>query len=414
MKQVFLILAAMAVGVSHAGLRMPVGSDDFSDWKGIHHAGSNEAEVISGKPVSYVYSNQNRIYPNLKREFEGDAADWYGYAGLSFDIFLEHPSAAEVTVTFKADPADHMELNPASTARALVSGGGWQSVYLPWDLFDVNIGQQGNALQAVKELEITVASSENEKLKIRKVEVTRGENVALESAIRGLTAEAGGTVEYELKVGNTTDETQGVQLHIERVGWESMIVAVEPAVFELAPGEVQNVRVEVALPASLPYGAREKQVIKAIPNGEGSLAETIDFFTAVAVPTPNIVFTADQWQGVKDKVARYAWAKEELAAYEKRASKWKVPRAKPVNPEHPRQALFHKSVADELKVCGAAYRLTGNEDYAAKVIDLLRQVSDPEKGYPVTEQISGDGFVHEGVIFQGLARAYDMVRDSAQ
>jgi hypothetical protein len=409
----FAILLALAVtGAAHAQLSTPVGQPNLSDWAGISKARKKEAAFKSGETLAYVYSNQNRIYPKLKREFAGDAADWYGYAGLSFEVFLNKQTTAEVIATFKADPADYMELNPASTARALVVGEGWQTVYLPWDLFDVNIGQLGNALQAVKALEITVNSKENKKLKIRNVQVTRGEKLAVESTVQGISANAGETVEYALEIGNTTDKPQGVQLLVETLGWESMAVTLEPAVFELAPGEVQTVKVEVAIPASLPAGAREKQIIKAIPNGQGISAETIELFTAVTLPTPNIVFTADKWQDVKDKVAHYDWAKKELAKYEQKAAKWEVPEAYKLDPATPRQPLFHKGNADQLKLCGIAYQLTGKEEYAEKVRTLLLRLSDPETGYPVTQQASGEGFVHEGVFFQGVARSYDCIRDS--
>ncbi|MDF7799287.1 alginate lyase family protein [Pontiellaceae bacterium B1224] len=411
MISIVIFLLGMVCHGAQSKLNEPVGAPDFSDWSGISNVRNNEAELTSGKPIRYTYSGQNRVYPNLKREFKGDAADWYDYAGLSFEVFLAKPSTAEIVTTFKADPLDHMELNPASTAKALVSGEGWQTVYLSWDLFDVNIGQQGNALQGVKELEITVESAENKNLQIRNIRVTKGEQLALETSIQGRAVNAGGTVSYEFKVGNTTDQPQGVQLLVEKLGWESMIVSMEPSMLQLAPGETKSVQVEVAVPASLPDGAREKQVIKAIPNGKGSAAVTIEYFTSVALPTPNIVFTADKWQEVKDKVANYEWAAQELADYEKKASKWNVPKAS-FNSKNPRQALFHKGNADELNRCGIVYQLTGDEAYAEKVITLLRELSDVETGYPATEQASGEGFVHEGVFFQGVARSYDMVRNS--
>jgi hypothetical protein len=408
-----MMAALLAAGsIAQAGLRMEVGRSGFSDWSGVSESGKNEAAFESGKPISYVYSNQNRVYPGLKREFLGDAADWYEMAGISCEVFLEKPSTAEVTVIFKTDPLDHMELNPVSTARARIAGEGWKTVYLPWDLFDVNIGQQGNALQAVKELEITVRSAENKQLKIRNVCVTRGECLALESAVQGRSTQAGAFVQYELEIGNTTDEKLGVQLMVEKLGWESMIVHIEPAELELAPGEVKTCTVTVSIPASLPQGAREKQIINAIPNGQGSAAVQIEFFTAVTVPTPNIVFTADKWQEVKDKVASYDWAKKELAEYEKQAKAWEVPDGE-FDPEDPRnKPIFTKGASEKLQGCGIAYQLTGNEEYAEKILKLLRRLVREEDGYPVTQHGGGDSFVAEGVFFQGVARSYDMIRDS--
>jgi hypothetical protein len=357
----------------------------------------------------------NRMYPGMMRDFHGDAADWYDYAGVSFELYLNKASSAEVSVTFKTDPTDHSELNAASTAKVLINGKGWQHVYLPWDLFDVDDGQQGNALQAVKELEITVNSEANKTLKIRPVQLTKGEWIALESTVQGRSVPAGGTVQYTLEVGNTTGKKQGVQLLVEKLGWESMIVSMEPSVFELAPGAVQTVLVDVAIPASLPQGAREKQIIKAVPNGKGSAAETITFFTAVEVPTPNIVFTADKWQAVKDKVANVDWAADELAKLEASLAKWNPSVGTPVEKHENRneyKPIFVKGDGDRVYECGIAYQLTGNMEYAEKVATLMRRLISLENGYPVTLHGGGDSFVAEGVFFQGVARAYDMVRGS--
>ncbi|MDF7808066.1 hypothetical protein P4E94_11500 [Pontiellaceae bacterium B12219] len=415
MKTRTVFLALLLPLMAQAALRIPVGSEDWSDWSGIEKVKKGAAILNSGEPISYTYENMNRVYPGLMRDFRGDAADWYDYAGLSFEVYLDKSSPVEVRATFKTDPADHSELNAASTAKVLIQGKGWQPVFLPWKLFDVDDGQLGNALQAVKELEIAVSSDVTENLKIRSVQLTKGERVAIESAVQGRAAPAGDTVRYTMEVGNTTDEKQGVQLLVEKLGWESMIVSMEPSVFELAPGAVQTVVIDVAIPASLPEGAREKQIITAVPNGQGSAAVSIEFFTAVRVPTPNIVFTADKWQEVKDKIANYDWAKKGLADYEKKASEWKVPAGAPVSTiegtgEH--NPIFSKGEGDRLYETGIAYQLTGNEAYAEKCAKLFRRLISLEDGYPVTLHGGGNSFVAEGVFFQGAARSYDMIRDS--
>ncbi len=413
MKRLVLVGVLLVSGLSQAQLSAPVGTGDFSDWSGIAKARQGVATLQSGDTISYTYENMNRRYSGMMRPFFGDAADWYDYAGISLELYLGKASSADVAVTFKTDPVDHSELNPASTATVLINGEGWQKVYLPWDLFDVDGGQLGNALQAVKTLEITASSSANKPLKVRNVHLTKGERIALESAVQGRSAKAGGSVSYELKIGNTTDEVQGVQLLVETLGWESMIVSLDASSFELAPGEVKTVSVEVAIPTALPQGAREKQIIKAVPNGQA--AETITFFTAVEVPTPNIVFTADGWQTVKDKVANYAWAAEELAALEKKVSGWKVPEGGPVRKFENRneyQPIFTKYEGDWVYDCGVAYQLTGKIEYAEKIAKLFRRLISEEDGYPVTLHGGSGSFVGEGVFFQGVARAYDMVRDS--
>ncbi len=350
----------------------------------------------------------------MRREVYGDAFDFTPYAGLAFEVYLKKASTADVRVTLKVDPKDMDALNPASTAQVKVLGRGWQKVFVPWDLLDVHAAQREAALQFIKELEIAVDSPENKVLKLRNVELTKGGKVYLDAAVRGRSAPAGGSVSYELELGNTTDEPMSVQLLVQTMGWESMIVSVEPSAVELAPGEVQACRVNVALPSTLPEGVREKQVLLAVPNGDGAAAEKIELITAAAVPFPNVVFTADGWQQVRDKIAAYDWAKEGLAEYEKKASAWTVPEGRPVSflPTGEYQAIFTKGEGDRVYECGIAYRLTGKEEYAQKIVQLMRRLISPEDGYPVTLHGGGDSFVAEGVFFQGVARAYDMIRDA--
>ncbi len=402
------------VTLTHAELRISVGQDDFSDWSGVSKVWNNEATFESGAALTYQYADCNRVCPGMRREVYGDAFDFTPYAGMSFEIYLKKQSAADVSVTLKVDPKDMDALNPASTAKMTVLGKGWQKVFVPWDLLDVNVAQREAALQFIKNVEITVHSPGNETLKIRDVQLVRGEKLFLDSTVQGRSAEAGGSVSYEVEVGNTTDEPMSVQLMVQTMGWESMPVSVEPAVVELAPGEVQICSIEVDVPAALPQGVREKQVLLAIPNGDGAAAEKIEYTTAVAVPFPNIVFTEDGWQQVKDKIVAYDWAKEGLAEYEKKASKWMVPAGRPVSflPTGEYQSIFTKGDGDRVYECGIAYRLTGNKAYAEKVAKLMRRLISMEDGYPVTLHGGGDSFVAEGVFFQGVTRAYDMIRDA--
>ncbi|WP_309009040.1 alginate lyase family protein [Pelagicoccus sp. SDUM812005] len=398
-----------------AEVRTSVGKTDLSDWVGIENLDNGVATIRSGDSISFTYENMNRRYSGLLRPFLGDAADWYDYAGVSFELYLEKDSAAEVSVTFNTDPLDHLELNPSSSAKVLVNGQGWQKVYLPWALFDVNAGQLGNTLQAVKELKISASSAKNKSIKLRKVELLKGEQIALDAEVQGHSAPAGESVQYVFEIGNTTDEVQAVQLLVERVGWESMTASLSTASLKVSPGDVKTVTLDVAIPASLPQGIREKQVVRAVPNGQGSAAETIAFHTAVKVPTPNIVFTAEKWQAVRDKVDNYAWAAEELADLERKVSKWEVPAGAPVEKHDNRneyKPIFTKHEGGHLYDCGVAYQLTGKVEYAEKVAKLFRRLISMEDGYPVTLHGGSNSFVGEGVFFQGVGRAYDMVRDS--
>lgn len=413
MKQYLVFLSLALTTFVHADLRKSIGENDLSDWSGISSVNEQAAVIQSSQPISYTYSNQNRVYPGLMRDFYGDSADWYDYAGIAFEIYLDNESSAELSVAMKVDPLDFSNLNPISTATLQINGQGWQQVYVPWKLFDINVAQIGNTLQAVKELEITATSNGASKLQIRNVEVTQGEVLALDASIQGKATSAGGSVVYELSIGNTTERTQAVQVQLERLGWESMTATIEPTELQLEPGEIANCTVTVDVPASLPSGIREKQIIQVTPNGDGSAYESIEFTTAVTVPTPNIVFTADKWQTVREKVEQYDWAKDALAEYEKIASDWRVSEGNALDPENPHaKAIFHKNDSDKLIATGIAYQVTGKQEYAEKCLKLFRRLNRDKDGYLVTERGGDRSFVGEGVFFQGVTRAYDMVRDS--
>ncbi|WP_143519947.1 hypothetical protein [Reichenbachiella sp. 5M10] len=414
---VLVLLILMLAASVQAQPKQQVGSLDFSDWTGVSKVKKNEAVVAGGDTISYTYSDQDRIYfPGISRPFKGDAADWTPYSGLSFQLFLKKEDKIQATAIFKVDSLDYGDLNPVSTAQIELAGKGWHQVYIPWDMFDVDAGQKEATLFAVKHLLLSVDAGANDTYKIRRVQVVKGLNTYLEADIQGKSADAGTQVQYEVQVGNTTDQPQGLQLRIATMGWESMHATIAPATLQLAPGEVQTCVLTVDIPDHLPNGIREKQIVKAIANGEGAAEATLAFTTAVSVPFPNIIFTAEGWQRIRDKAETYDWAKEGYDEYVKKADKWQVPKAADFSDVDGRplgKSVFHTSAYGALD-CGIAYQLTGNEAYVTKCLKLLRRLIDPQTGYPATLVGGSNSFVGEGKFWQSVARMYDLIRTSPQ
>ncbi len=413
-KHILLVIAIFFVGLAQAQLKETVGNPDFSDWRGIVQVKNNIASVKSGEPVVFRYPEGEHLYKGFKAIY-GHASDWSKYAGLSFEVYLEKEASVSIDVAFKVAEQDAGLLNPISKAKIQIAGSGWQSVYIPWELFDLAEGQKGETLQAVKELEIDAESAENPVLKIRNVTLTKGEVVCIEAPIQGKSVKAGGSVEYEIEIGNTSAQIQNVQLHFTKYGWESMAVSVQPTFVELQPNEIKKCIVTVNVPARLPAGVRETQVLKAIPNGLGSLAATIEFTSAASVPFPNIFFTAKEWQKVRDKIDNYDWAKEQAEEYANKAQAWKVPEVdkNPPTRDHQfGQHLYNEHDANAMFNCAIAYQLTANKEYAQKCALFLQRLSSPENGYPTTLRAGGANFVKEGGFFQNVARGYDMIIDA--
>ncbi|MFC1760543.1 hypothetical protein ACFL6U_00500 [Planctomycetota bacterium] len=407
-----LLFASILVftSLAQAQLTLEVGSPDFSDWSGITESTNQEATFKSGEMISYQYPDGARNSKGF-RDYPGYASDWSLYQGLCFEVFLENESSLELSFTLKVTERDARQVEPQCRTKLQLKGIGWQSVYIPWDLLDVPEGNKMGTLQLIKDVKILAISPNNPRLKIRNVYVTKGERVALESPIQGKSTKAGGSVQYEVQVGNTTTEPQNVQLLFAQDGWDQMIASVEPSTLELAPNEVKKCTVEVAIPARLPKGLRGKQILKAVANGKGSAAQTIKFTTAVAIPFPNVVFTADKWQDVKDKIKKYAWAKDGLIRYEEKARRWKVPKPATLNAQKGNY-LYREVDGGDMADCATAYQLTGKKEYAEKCVQFIRYVVDPETGYPSTFRGNPVNFVKEGVLFQGIARGYDMILDS--
>ncbi len=398
----------------NAQLKQHIGNANFSDWSGISQVVTNEASFNSGATVSYRYPDGTSYHKGF-RKYYAHASDWSVYKGVSFDIFLEHESTVDINVSFKVAEEDRERLNPISTATIKVNGAGWQSVYIPWDVFDLDKGQRIGTLQGVKTFEIVARSDKNKTLRIKNVFLTKGQIISLDAAIQGKSAHAGNQVEYELAVGNTTNKKQVVQLVFEKRGWESMQASVTPSSVAIDPDQIKKCKIKVVIPSSLPEGVREKQIIKAIPNGNGMAAISTEFSTAVALPYPNIVHTSQGWDHVRSKVEKYDWAKKELKQYEEKAIQWVVPSIttkKPPRNAHMGRYLFDTKEADKMFNCAITYQVTRKKEYAEKCALFLKRFSNPENGYPTTFRANPINFVKEGGFFQNIARAYDLIKDA--
>lgn len=411
MKNKILLLVLFVATAMQAQFKESVGSADFSDWINASNVKKGALIVNSGDAVVYEYSDCNRVYMGLMRDYYGDAADWSDYAGVQFQVYTQKEGTTSLDLEIHVDSLDYNELKILSKASISISGSGWQTVFVPWDMFDLAMGQRYGTLQAVKKFQIAVASDNNKVVKLQNVEVVAAQFVALKSEIQGKAATAGETVTYDVELANTTNAPVSVNLIVDKEGWESMTTSLSTKALTLAAGESKICQVEVAIPSSLPQGIREKHVLKVIPNGQGAYAETITLVTAVKVPTPNVVFTSDKLDEVRQKVKDYDWAKDALAVYVEEANEWKIPKAIDYVPGKPKVAIFNKGVSDDIYNCAITYQMTGDEKYAAKCLQVLRRLTNEENGYPVTEFGGGNSFVAEGVFFQGIGRAYDLIRD---
>ncbi len=413
MKKIIATFALVATLLSgQAQLKESIGKADFSDWASVGKVVDGAVEITSGKEVSYTYPVTENYGKGFKRFYNG--CDWYRYKGLSFDIYLEAESPTTVELTFRVSAENADSLEPESTATVSLHQKGWNKVYVPWELFSLRRGQLGT-LRGVHNFTINASSKANKRLKLRDVSLVKAETIAASAPIYGGAADAGGVVEYDLELGNVTDQTQSVQLYLPTKGWEAMKTTITPSTVTLAAGETKTCKVKVSLPANLPAGANEVQSIKVVANGNAKSAEVVEFTTSVRVPSPFIVHNKEGWDGVIEKTKKYDWAKREMEKLDKKATDWKVAsiatELPSMNPQFGHY-LFHHTQMDLMLTAATAYRVTGKKEHAQKCVDIIRAIINEQTGYPKTLRINQNNFVKEGGVFQDIARVYDMILDS--
>jgi hypothetical protein len=367
--------------------------------------------------TSFVYPDGPRgQYKHGFRVLNDSAAEWQAFYGVQFEVRLPDAREAELTATIlRASRTEATETPVNGTVR--VCGKGWHTVTLPWSAFQFNQAGLG-FLKCVKEFRIAARFTQGKpggKILLKNVRVVKAPAVALECDVRGKAAPRNGGVEYDVRVGNCTGTPEPVTLGFVHYGWEEMVSSVEPDSLLLAPGESRDVKLTVKIPGRVPPGGHEEQVLQAIANGDAATAAKLKFITTSELPHPYIFHTAAAWQEVRDKVAKYDWAKAQQADIVRKADAWRVPEiADPAKAPDDTYGpyVFATQNESDLLACAFSWQLTHNRAHAKKVAFFLRRLSDPTNGYPATMRACNQSLVQEGHFFQHIAMAYDAVLDS--
>ena len=407
---------ALAQSCPPQSLVVELGGGTFAGWTGIQAKEHGVADWNVEGSASFKYpQGPMGWYRQGFRDLNDGSADWRNFYGVQLDAQVPRGRVLELQACLVIPPMpSRQKFVPESHAALRVSGDGWQQVALPWAGFDFEKGR-GAFLQFISELRLTgkFADGKCGVVRLRNVRLVRAPGIALIAAIRGKSVQPGEAATYEVTIGNCTDSPREVALSFEKYGWESMIASVEPPCLKLAPRASAAVTMSVRLTQSgIPPGGHERQKLLAVATGLP--AQNLEFITAREVARPCIQLTAAGWEEVREKVKKYDWARREQERYVRATENWEVPLAAtaPNNVSEGHVYSFRDEAFRDLSGAAIAWQLTRNTNYAQKVALFLRRLADPKTGYATTFAGTSLGEPQEGGNFQGVAIAYDAIRDA--
>lgn len=393
---------------------------ELSQWTGMR----NSAEL------SPAAGRCGLLASGIEAFFEYEAAaDWRGWDVVALDIHLADDRPIELTMTVHPLKIGRPEYIESTSATVLLSGEGWRTIEIGRDQFD-HLQAAAAFWRFVSKVTLSVRSlsgKEEAGLLAGGIRLKKRGRIELYSDRLSLTADAGDEVSYKLTVFNLTDEYQPVTLGIERYGYESMELELEPRQLLLGPGEAEEARLRVRVHAGIAPGGHEQQMIYAVPNGDANFVKKLTFITGRTLPRPYMMHTEAEWTEVRRKVESLDWARTELAGYVRIAEEWKVPQSLGAGKPY----VFELKERYNLHAAAVAWKLTGRSDLLVKAVLLLRRFADPVTGYPSTAapifkilssrveaatvptavKVCSGELIHEGEFMLTLASCYDLLHD---
>lgn len=394
---------------------------ELSQWTGLR---GSAALGSAGESCSLLTSSSGACYAYERAE------DWRGWDVIALDIYPADHNPIELTMTVHPLKIGRPEYIESTSATVLLSGEGWRTVEIGLDQFD-HLHAAAAFWRFVSKVTLSVRSTsvkeEETELLVSSIRLKKRGRIDLCSDRLSITADAGEEAVYKISVHNQTNELQPVMLGVERYGYESMELELEPRQLLLNPGETAEARLRVRLHAGIAPGGYERQVVYAIPNGDANFVKKRTFITGRTLPRPYIMLTEAGWAEVKRKADTLDWARSELAGYVRTAEEWTVPQSLGAGAPY----VFELKELHNLHAASVVWKLTGRSDLLDKAVLLLRRFADPLTGYPSTAapifkilsssaeaaavptavKVCSGELIHEGEFMLTLVSCYDLLHD---
>ncbi len=420
---IFIPFPALAKTIQqpvHQVIWRPLGGRSWQNWSGIKRIGTAGAGIVEptgtaafSAPATPGHKGWYKQGFLLKCGGTINFLQWYG-----LECQVKPPTSGTMRMLVKLSIPPQLgreSLIARAQAMATLSGTGWHTVILPWSAFNLPRAAP-ITLHFIRNIRLAFQTADGKPLAgvlIRHIGLRLGLAIRLKSPVRSRAVPAGSNATYHLTVINCTHQSQGVQLQVRQSGWHAMRAAIWPAYLVIPSGDSAAATVTVKVPAGIPPGGFESQIVTAVPNGDAAKTATLKLFTVRHLPAPNIMFTRQEWNTIRAEIKAYPWARKRAEWYARQAKRWKVPVAaygQHFRPDHNTTPLFGAYAGVPALRAAIAWQLTRNKTYAAKAGLFLRRLSDPKTGYPATLMACNASFVQEGQSFQSYARAYDLIK----
>lgn len=225
-------------------------------------------------------------------------------------------------------------------------------------------------------------------------------------------AKANETISYSFEINNATNEEKTFRIYIKNPRTLACEATLLDSVVSVKGNQVYKGELLMKVSDRIPVGGQESSFL-VIENKATKAVEKLEFITVRYKPHPFLLATDDILEEAKEKIKNEAWAKQNLEGLLAFANAYEVPERKII--DKARNTRRWKSLAyvaadseDAFKVV-LAYKLTGDTTYLNKVVRLVTEVSDPEKGYLSIGAATTGVQVHEGFFFMYYALICDVL-----
>lgn len=337
-----------------------------------------------------------------------DFMGWYGLV-ISVDSSANVKTACTVTIML-------CEGAPFCKTFSILLEKGNNYIELPFSEFPVETAAE-DRWQFVNGIEVMLGNEKEDNIRLTSIRAYRAKGIFVDMPVKGKAQKAGENVVYEGTIYNCTDREMIVGLQQIFEGWESMT-----AKLCFGNAEYQKGAQETVLP---PYGTICFFVCltvhdNMVPGGHentcicvtgrnlyGVFSQKKELKTLCRLPHPYLYHNQKGWRTVMNKINTYSLYKKPYREYIDTAETWQV---KPTVAD--KDYCYKTDEETNVMSTAYAYALTGNEEYAKKLVSFFRYFTDEREGYPARLKGCSQSYVQEGHFFQHLAIPFDILYDS--